>query len=167
MSRRVRYCSAHHMLMDAKARALDAGAALHRNAQDDGEPVQIERDELGFIKARTMDLGSPRSRRPAWARRDHVVSAERGALPHGALSVPESNKARPERRDSHRDHGRSDAKRRLGTPWLDCFRRAGLRGSFTVVLVGPELSPQDPTEAWKETRWTRRRSTCVRRRRTF
>ena len=51
VSRRVRYCSAHHMLMDAKARApsMRVLRALEK-LKDDGEPVSIERDELGLAR---------------------------------------------------------------------------------------------------------------------
>ena len=79
--------------------------------------------------------------------RDHVLSAERGALSHGSLSVPEGGVAPRATRFASSSWALSDAEAAASHVWLDCFRQAGLRGSFTVVLVGPELSAQDPTEA--------------------
>ena len=62
VSRRVRYCSAHHMLMDAKARAPSMRVLRTiEGLKDDGEPVQIERDELGLARL----MGGPRDRTSA------------------------------------------------------------------------------------------------------
>ena len=51
VSRRVRYCSAHHMLMDAKARAPSMRVLRTlEKLKDDEKPVSIERDELGLAR---------------------------------------------------------------------------------------------------------------------
>ena len=154
VSRRVRYCSAHHMLLDAKARA--PSMRVLRTIfllKDDGEPVQIERDELGLARLANDGFGVVEITPPAWA------YAETMSYP---LSVAHCLTAlspfRKVRRRAQSDAirivimGASDAEAAAAPHvWLSCFRQAGLRGSFTVVLVGPELSPQEPTEAWKET----------------
>ena len=154
VSRRVRYCSAHHMLLDAKARAPSMRVLRTlENLQDDGEPVSIERDELGLARLANDGFGVVEITPPAWAYAETMSYPLSVAHCLTALS-PFRKVTKRAQSDAIRIviMGASDAEAAASPHvWLDCFRQAGLRGSFTVVLVGPELSAQDPTEAWKET----------------
>jgi hypothetical protein len=154
VSRRVRYCSAHHMLLDAKARAPSMRVLRTlEKLEDDGEPVSIERDELGLARLANDGFGVVEITPPAWAYAETMSYPLSVAHCLTALS-PFRKVTKRAQSDAIRIVivGASDAEAAASPHvWLDCFRRAGLRGSFTVVLVGPELSAQDPTEAWKET----------------
>lgn len=153
VSRRVRYCCADHMLMDAKARAPSMKVLRTLEMlNDDGEPMPIAEDELGLSRLANDGFDVVEITPSAWA------YAETLSYP---LSVAHCLTAlapfRKVRRRAQSDAvrvvimGASDAEAAAAPKvWLDCFRKAGLTGSFTVVLVGPELSPQESIEAWKE-----------------
>ena len=147
VSRRVRYCSAHHMIMDAKARApsMRVLRTLEMLKDDGARPIE---HELG-LALRQRRLRSCRSRRRRGAE-SIVVSAERGArLPRLSALRQETSAPRATRFAScHRGRDEAGAAPHV---WLDCFVAGRAARSFTVVLVGPELSPQEPAEAWKAT----------------
>ena len=79
VSRRVRYCSAHHMLMDAKARAPSMRVLRRIDMlKDDGEPVSIERDELGLARHAAGDFARAAELQTAYLRACEISGDERG-----------------------------------------------------------------------------------------